>query len=152
MSALMRNRASKVAYYGFVEDALERRKGSQLVAPVGFLDGGITSFLEKKNVRIGDNGIVILEASLVNGKKYTGKHTRTGNAPSREDWYNIMDWLMDASVFWDGRGLVYLAKISDGRYMKIAVDVSTAGSNHRGVRLLLPKVLKLSDNVPLKIK
>ena len=139
MSALMRNRASKAAYYGFVEDALERRKGAQLVAPVGFLDGGITSFLEKRNVRIGDNGIVVLEASLVNGKKYE-RHTRTGNAPSREDWYNIMDWLMDASVFWDGRGLVYLAKISDSRYMKIAVDVNIAGANHRGVRLLLPKV------------
>jgi hypothetical protein len=63
-----------------------------------------------------------------------------GNAPSKEDWYNTVDWLMDAPVFWDGRGLIYLAKISESRYMKIAVDVSIMNKAHKGVRLALPKI------------
>jgi hypothetical protein len=46
----------------------------------------------------------MLESKLVNGKKYTGKHTLMGNAPSKEDWYNLVDWLMDAPIFWDGNG------------------------------------------------
>jgi hypothetical protein len=37
---------------------------------------------------------------------------------------------MDASLFWDGKGLIYLAKISESRYMKIAV---------KGMRIALPK-------------
>jgi hypothetical protein len=47
---------------------------------------------------------------------------------------------MDAPIFWDGKGLIYLAKISDSRYMKIAVDVSLKNKAHQGVRLALPKV------------
>lgn len=64
------------------------------------------------------------------------------NAPTREDWYNLLDWLMDASVFWDakGKGLIYLAKLSDSRFMKIVVDVNLKTETHRGVRLVLPKV------------
>jgi hypothetical protein len=83
-----------------------------------------------------------LESKLVNGKKYTGKHTRMGNAPTKEDWYNLLDWLMDAPVFWDAahKGLVYLASIDGSRYMKTAVDLSLANENHRGLRFLLPKI------------
>jgi len=77
---------------------------------------------------------------LVNSGKYTGRHTRTGNAPSKEDWYNMMDWLTDAPIFWDGKGLIYLAKVSDSRYMKIAVDVSLLTKSHKSVRLALPKI------------
>ena len=82
----------------------------------------------------------MLESRLVNAKKYTGRHTLTGNAPSKEDWYNMLDWLMDAPIFWDGKGLIYLAKISDIRHMKIAVDVSLKNKAHQGVQLALPKV------------
>ena len=63
-----------------------------------------------------------------------------GNAPSKEDWYNLVDWLMEAQVFWDGKGLLYLARISASRYMKIAVDVSLKTKTHAGVRFLLPKI------------
>jgi hypothetical protein len=142
MSSIMKNEASKNSFYGFVEDALESKKERQHTAPVGFLDARITGFLEKKGIKLGNHTIVILESKLVNGRKYTGKHTRMGNAPTKEDWYNLLDWLMDASVFWDakGKGLIYLAKLSDSRFMKIVVDINLKTETHRGMRLALPKV------------
>jgi len=140
MSSLLRGSASKAAFYGFIEDALGQKRGRQHVAPVGFLDNRITDFLDGKGRRLGDNGVVILESRLVNGRKYTGRHARVGNAPTREDWHNLLDWLMDADVYWGGKGLIYLAKLSDSRYMKIAVDVSLDGGNHRGMRFRLPKI------------
>jgi hypothetical protein len=142
MSSIMKNEVNKTSFYGFVEDALERKQDRQHTAPAGFLDTKITNFLKKEGVSLGNHNIVILESKLVNGKKYTGKHTRMGNAPTKEDWYNLPDWLMDAPVFWDAahKGLVYLAGLNGNRYMKIAVDLSLETGNHRGVRLLLPKV------------
>jgi hypothetical protein len=142
MSSIMKNEVNKTSFYGFVEDALERKRDRQHTAPVGFLDTKVTGFLKKKGVNLGSHNIVILESKLVNGKKYTGKHTRMGNAPTKEDWYNLLDWMMDAPVFWDAahKGLVYLARLDGSRYMKIAVDLSLETGNHRGVRLLLPKV------------
>jgi len=140
MSSLMRNSVSKTAFYGFVEDALGQRRGRQRVAPVGFLDSRITDFLDGKGRSLGDNNVVVLESGLVNNRKYAGRHARMGNAPTKEDWHNLLDWLMDADVYWDGRGLIYLAKLSDSRYMKIAVDASLRGKNQSGVRLMLPKV------------
>jgi hypothetical protein len=136
----MKNQVSKTSFYGFVEDALERKQDRQHAAPVGFLDTKITDFLEKKGITLGNHNVIMLESKLVNGKKYTGKHTRMGNAPTKEDWYNLLDWLIDAQVFWDGKGLIYLARLAQSRYMKIAVDVSLDTANHRGGRLRLPKI------------
>jgi hypothetical protein len=64
------------------------------------------------------------------------------NTPAKEDWYNLLDWLMDAPVFRDAahKGLVCLAGIDDSRCMKIAVDLSLANENHRGLRFFLPKI------------
>jgi hypothetical protein len=142
MSSIMKNEVNKTGFYGFVEDALERKRDRRHTAPAGFLDSKITGFLEKKGFGLGNHTIVILESHLVNGKKYTGKHARMGNAPVKEDWYNLPDWLMDAPVYWDTahKGLVYLAKIDGRRYMKIAVDLSLANKIHRGVRFFLPKI------------
>ena len=139
INSVLKSQANKNDFYGFVEDALERKKDRQHSAAVGVLDSKITQFLLGKKIDLLKTPVVMLESRLVNAKKYTGRHTRTGNAPSKEDWYNLLDWLMDAPVFWDG-GLIYLAKISDSRYMKIAVDVSLKTKTHKGVRLALPKV------------
>ena len=139
INSVLKSQANKNDFYGFVEDALERKKDRQHSAAVGVLDSKITQFLLGKKIDLLKTPVVMLESRLVNAKKYTGRHTRTGNAPSKEDWYNLLDWLMDAPVFWDG-GLIYLAKISDSRYMKIAVDVSLKTEAHRGVRLALPKI------------
>jgi hypothetical protein len=140
MSSIIKNKVNKTGFYGFIEDALERKRDRQYTAPVGFLDSKITGFLEKKGVSLGNHNIIILESKLVNGKKFTGKHTRMGNAPTKEDWYNLLDWLMDAPVYWDSKGLIYLAKTGGSRYMKIAIDLSLDNETHRGVRFFLPKI------------
>ena len=140
INSVLKSQANKNDFYGFVEDALERKQDRQHSAAVGVLDSKITRFLLDKKIDLSKNPVIMLESRLVNSGKYTGRHTRTGNAPSKEDWYNLLDWLMDAPVFWDGKGLIYLAKISDSRYMKIAVDVSLKNKAHQGVRLALPNV------------
>jgi len=140
INSILKSQANKNDFYGFIEDALERKQDRQHSAAVGVLDSKITQFLAGKGIDLSKNPVIMLESRLVTSLKYTGRHTRVGNAPSKEDWYNLVDWLMDASIFWDGKGLIYLAKISESRYMKIAVDVSLVTKAHRGLRFFLPKV------------
>jgi hypothetical protein len=140
INSVLKSHANKNDFYGFVDDALERKKDRQHSAAVGVLDSKITGFLLNKKIDLTKNPIIMLESRLVNSGKYTGKHTRMGNAPSKEDWYNLLDWLMDAPIFWDGKGLIYLAKVSESRYMKIAVDTSLKTKAHKGRRFALPKV------------
>jgi hypothetical protein len=140
INSVLKSQANKNDFYGFIEDALERKQNRQHSAAVGVLDSKITRFLSGKGIDLSKSPVVMLESGKVNSGKFTGRHTSTGNAPSKNDWYNLLDWLMDAPIFWDGKGLVYLAKISDSRYMKIAVDVSLVTKAHKGVRLALPKI------------
>jgi hypothetical protein len=140
INSVLKSQANKNDFYGFIEDSLERKKDRQHSAAAGVLDSKITRFLAGKGIDLSKNPVIMLESRLVNSGKYTGRHTNTGNAPSKGDWYNLVDWLMDASIFWDGKGLIYLARISDSRYMKIAVDVSLKTKAHQTVRLVLPKI------------
>ena len=146
INSVLKSQANKNDFYGFIEDALEKKQDRQHSAAVGILDSKVINFLSDKNntggkvINLSKNPVIMLESKLVNNKKYTGKHTRMGNAPSKNDWYNLLDWLMDAPVFWDGEGLVYLAKVSESSYMKIAVDISLKTGTHKGVRLPLPKI------------
>jgi len=140
INSILKSQVNKNDFYGFIEDALGKKEDHQHTAAVGLLDSRITKFLIGKKIDLSKYPIIMLESKLVNGKKYTGKHTRMGNAPSKNDWYNLIDWLMDAPIFWDGTGLIYLAKVSESQYMKIAVDISLKTKSHRGVRLALPKI------------
>jgi hypothetical protein len=140
INSILKSQANKNDFYGFIEDALERKQDRQHSAAVGVLDSEITKFLSGKKIDLSKNPVIMLESKLVNSGKYTRKHTRMGNAPSKEDWYNLLDWLMDSPLFWDGKGLIYLVKVSASRCMKIAVDVSLKTETHRGVRLVLPKI------------
>jgi len=140
INSILKSQVNKNDFYGFIEDALERKQDRQHSAAVGVFDSKITQFLAGKGIDLSNNHVIMLESRLVNSGKYTGRHTNTGNSPSKEDWYNLVDWLIDAQVFWDGKGLIYLAKISDSRYMKIAVDVSLLTKAHKSVRLALPKI------------
>jgi hypothetical protein len=140
INSVLKSQANKNDFYGFIEDALERKQDRQHSAVAGVLDSNITRFLSVKGIDLSKNPVIMLESRLVNSGKFTGRHTRMGNAPSKEDWYNLVDWLVDAPLFWDGKGLIYLAKISDSRYMKIAVNVSLINKAHKGVRLALPKI------------
>jgi hypothetical protein len=140
--SVLKSEANKADFYGFIENALGRNKDRQRMAAVGVLDSRIIDALKKEKINLAAHHVIVLESQLVNGKKYTDRHTRRGNAPAKEDWYNLLDWLIDASVFWDakGGGLIYLAKLAESRFMKIAVDVSVYGKGHRGVRVNMPKV------------
>jgi hypothetical protein len=140
INSVLKSQANKNDFYGFIEDALERKQDRQHSAAVGVLDSKITRFLSGKGIDLSKSPVIMLESRLVNSGKFTGRHTHMGNAPSKEDWYNLLDWLMDAPLFWDGKGLIYLAKISERRYMKIAVDVSLVTKAHKGVRIALPKI------------
>jgi hypothetical protein len=140
MYSIFRQEVNKTAFYGFVEDALERKHDRQHTAAVGFIDTKVLNFLKGKNIDLKNNSIIILESRLVNNVKYTVRHTRMGNAPTKEDWYNTVDWLTDAPVYFDGKGLIYLPQISTSLFMKIAVDVGLATKSHRGIRLMLPKI------------
>ncbi|GHU82757.1 hypothetical protein FACS189468_7290 [Spirochaetia bacterium] len=140
MNSIFRQEVNKTAFYGFVEDALERKHDRQHTAAVSFIDTKVLNFLKRKNIDLKNNSIIILESRLVNNVKYTVKHTRMENASTKEDWYNTVDWLMDAPVYFDGKGLIYLPQISTSLFMKIAVDVSLATKSHRGIRLMLPKI------------
>ena len=144
ISSALKNQANKNDFYGFIEDALEWRKNRQHAAAVGVLDNKIITFLSGKEINgkkidLSKNRVIMLESKLVNSGKFTGRHTRMGNAPSKEDWYNVLDWLMDAPVFWDG-GLIYLAKVSESRFMKIVVDVNLITKPAKGRKFKLPKV------------
>ena len=140
INSILKSQVNKNDFYGFIEHALGKNQNRQHTAAVGLLDSKIIKFLMGKRTDISKNSIIMLESKLVNGKKYTSKHTRMGNAPSKNDWYNLIDWLMDASIFWDGTGLIYLAKISESQYMKIAVDISLKTKALQGTKLALPKV------------
>jgi len=140
INSILKSQVSKNDFYGFIEDALGKKHNRQHTAAVGLLDSKITKFLMGKKIDISNNPVIMLESRLVNSGKFTGRHTRTGNAPSKNDWYNLVDWLMDAPIFWDGIGLIYLVKISESQFMKIAVDIGLKTKSHRGVRLALPKI------------
>jgi hypothetical protein len=140
INSVLKSQANKNDFYGFIEDAFEKKQDRQHSAAVGVIDNKMTRFLSGKGIDLSKNPVIMLESRLVNSGKFTGRHTRMGNAPSKEDWYNLVDWLMDAPLFWDGKGLIYLAKISESRYMKIAVDVSLVTKAHKGVRFALPKI------------
>ena len=69
----------------------------------------------------------MLEQSLITSEKFLKRHTAAGNAPLPQDWKNLLDYLADADVYWEFKKekstLLFLKKLSDLQYLKIAVDV-----------------------------
>lgn len=139
--SIMSNRIEKQAFYSFIERVLDRKIDPKYATAAGFLDNRTLKFLRSKGIELSDTPIIALECRLVDGKKYSGgKHERMENAPTKEDWYNIMDYLMDAEIFWDGHGgLVYLRKLSSTRFMKVFVDVGSR-LRHKSATFSMPKV------------
>ena len=138
--SIMSNSVEKEAFYSFIERALAQKIDAKYATAAGFLDNKTLKFLKSKGLELSDTPVIALECRLVDGKKYSGgKHERMGNAPTKEDWYNIMDFLMDAEIFWDGHGLVYLRKLSQTRFMKIFVDVGSR-LRHKSASFSMPKI------------
>lgn len=104
-----------------------KRVNNKNTTPVGFLDKKLTNFLKTQGIDASERNIIVLEQSLITGDKYLIRHTKAGNAPLPQDWKNLMDYLADADVYWDNRNkkknLLFLKKLSDSEYIKIAVDV-----------------------------
>ena len=127
----------------FVDEAYKNKAAKRInnknTTPVGFLDKKLTDFLRTEGIEANGRSIIVLEQSLVTNDKYLIRHAKAGNAPTEQDWKNLMDYLADADVYWDNKdgkkNLLFLKKLSESDYIKIAVDVLTT---ERYLRL--PKV------------
>lgn len=126
----------------FVDQAYANKAAGRVnnknTAPVGFLDRKLTDFLRTQGIDTDGRNIIVLEQSLVTNDKYLVRHAKAGNAPTPQDWKNLMDYLADATVYWDNRkkkSLLFLKKLTEAKYLKISVDVEATERY-----LKLPKV------------
>ncbi len=126
----------------FVDQAYANKSAGRVnnknTAPVGFLDRKLTDFLRTQGIDTGGRNIIVLEQSLITNDKYLVRHAKAGNAPTPQDWKNLMDYLADATVYWDNRkkkSLLFLKKLTEEKYLKISVDVEATERY-----LKLPKV------------
>lgn len=126
----------------FVDEAYKNkdinRVNARNTTPVGFFDKKIIDFLHTQGIDADARNIIVLEQHLITSDKYLKRHAAVGNAPTRQDWKNLLDYLADADVYWDGRkknSLLFLKKLSEMKYLKIAVDVSATEKY-----LKLPKI------------
>jgi hypothetical protein len=146
LESLVSGRIYKNHYDDFIEQARrhweENKVDKRNSIPAGFLDRKTLRFLKTQGMDFEKNSLIFLEEGLVNDVKYKGRHVSQGNQPKEPDWYYLMDYLMDASIFFDKAkgGLIYLVKRSESKYIKIAVDLSFQHKTHQGTKLLLPKV------------
>jgi hypothetical protein len=115
----------------FVDEAFKNKAAKRInnknTAPVGFLDKKLTEFLRAEGIETSGRNVIVLEQRLITDDKYLVRHAKVGNAPTEQDWKNLMDYLADADVYWDNRdkkkNLLFLKKLTDSEYIKIAVDV-----------------------------
>lgn len=127
----------------FVDQAYANKAAKRInyknTAPVGFLDKKVTDFLKAEGIKADGRNVVVLEQKLITSDKYLVRHAKAGNAPTEQDWKNLMDYIANSDVYWDNRdgkkNLLFLKKLSESEYIKIAVDVLTTERY-----LKLPKV------------
>lgn len=83
--------------------------------------------MRTQGIDTSERNVIVLEQSLITSEKFLTRHTAAGNAPLPHDWKNLLDYPADADVDWDNRrekiSLLFLKKLSDLQYLKIAVDV-----------------------------
>ena len=142
---LMTNKISIEKYHGFIQQSLNKTANPDKAFPVGFLDRKTIRYLrDNKDIGIdlSNNNVIVLESKLINAKKYTDRHARQGNAPSESDWLNLVEYLIDAQIYYDDGSLIFLRKMSEVKFIKIAVDlaIKTNIKANRGVKPFLPKV------------
>lgn len=133
MDALLRSRIYQERLSNFVDEAFANKAAGKVndknTAAVGFLDKKISDFLQRRNINIGERNVIVLEQKLITSPKYLVRHTAAGNAPTEADWKRLSDYLFDAEAYWDTRNksnILFLKKISESEYVKIAVDVSAS--------------------------
>ena len=117
--------------FAFVDEAYRNKSLKRIdktnTTAVGFFDRKITDFLRTKGIDASVRNVIVLEQSLITSEKFLKRHTAAGNAPLPQDWKNLLDYLADADVYWEFKKekstLLFLKKLSDLQYLKIAVDV-----------------------------
>ncbi len=144
MQSLMNNSIMKKEHYSFVETALKRGEDfisdDRNTTPVGFLDRKILDAVKANGKNLDYNSLITLNEGLVNSRKFAGRHTSQDNAPDKEDWYKLIDYLLDGDVYLDNNDLIYLVKKSESVFLKIVVNTDLTGKAHKGVMLMLPKI------------
>ena len=125
-STIYRDELSAFVEEAYRNKALKRIDKTNTTA-VGFFDRKITDFLRTKGIDASVRNVIVLEQSLITSEKFLKRHTAAGNAPLPQDWKNLLDYLADADVYWEFKKekstLLFLKKLSDLQYLKIAVDV-----------------------------
>jgi hypothetical protein len=138
---LMKNTIMGDRHIDFVDRALEKKIDKRYLDPVGFLDRRTLSYLSGRGT-IPTSNAISLEAGLIQSAKYE-RHGLKGEAPSATDWYRILDYLLDAAVYEDGKDLVYLAENSSG-FMKVVVTpVPVKGNAIHGASFQGPTVVTM---------
>jgi len=125
-STIYRDELSAFVDEAYRNKSLKRIDKTNTMA-VGFFDRKITDFLRTKGIDASVRNVIVLEQSLITSEKFLKRHTAAGNAPLPQDWKNLLDYLADADVYWEYKKekstLLFLKKLSDLQYVKIAVDV-----------------------------
>jgi hypothetical protein len=132
---LMTNTIMAERHRSFVDRAAAKAIDKRYLDPVGFLDRRTLAALARRGT-VPTSNAISLEAGLVQSAKLD-RHALKGERPAIEDWYLIVDYLLDASIYEDGADLVYLSETPSG-IMKVVVTPapkkggSLHGSTFRG--------------------
>jgi len=142
---LMTNKIAIADYHGFVKNSLAKTISPLKAHPVGFLDQKTIKFLrDDKDIKLdlSDNNVIVLESKLINSRKFAERHIRQQNAPAEGDWLNLAEYLVDAQIYYDDGSLIFLRKMSEVKFMKIAVDlaIQTNLKSRSYVQPFLPKI------------
>ncbi len=109
--------------------------------PVVFLDRKTIAHLEQRGISPTSN-VISLEAGLVQSPKHL-RHETKGEGLDIIDWYRIIDFLIDGSIYEDGSDLVFLARKPE-EYVKIVVTPDPEkGSTAHGTTFRGPTVVTM---------
>ena len=63
-------------------------------------------------------------------------------APSKADWFNLIEYLIDAQIYYDERNLIFLRKVSEFKFIKIVVDpvIQNNFGTIKGAKPFLPRI------------
>lgn len=138
---LMSNTIMSERHRSFVDQAIARQIDQEYLDPVGFLDGKVLDSLAKRGA-VPTSNTISLKAGLIQSGKYE-RHGLKGEQPELEDWYNIVDCLLDAQVYEDGTDLVYLSEKPNG-FMKVVVTpVPAKGKSLHGTTFRGPTLVTM---------
>lgn len=119
---LVHNQVFQDSYTDFVMSALDGKARNDKLCPVGFVDQQVSNWLEKKNIKLGEARTITLRAGLISGQK-ADRHASSGDSLSKIEWVRMIDYLLDADVYYDAanKTLIYAYETSAEESIKIAV-------------------------------